>query len=305
MTGTKAVLIVGGSGFLGTRIALRLRDKYKVFATYYKHRVSIPGITMLPFNVDNRNWVKRTMMVARPDVIIYAMGNHDSYWAEKNARFAERHHTSGAATVATASDMIQPKLIYLSSAYLFDGSRGNYHEGDTVLPNSVLGRAKLGGENIVKSKSLNYLILRTSPIFGRGNGINLSQLDKLRMALDRGERVELQTNELHSFAGAEGFCDVIERLVETGIRNKILHYSGLTKVTYYEWGKEFAKRFGYDPSLILPKKAVLRKSATNLTEEYIPDYSLNCTATIDALKIKPLLLEESFDLLQKQLIPRF
>jgi dTDP-4-dehydrorhamnose reductase len=202
--------------------------------------------------------------------------------------------------VSTVSDILQPRFIYLSNCYVFDGNKGNYHENDTVLPSTALGKAKVGGENFIRGKALNHIIVRASPLFGRGNGYNISFLDKLRMKLDRKERVELSSTELHSFAPMHGFIDFIKRLVDSGPRNKTLHYGGLTKATYVDFARVFARRFGYDENLIFEKQA-----DNGLSQSQMSDYSLNSTYVAETLKVKPLLLEESLDLLDQQLIPRF
>lgn len=294
MRRTRAVLIIGGSGFIGSRLALKLRDTYKVYATYRHHPIQIPGVTMLPLSTENRNWVRRVLFITKPDVIVYLAGGYDVGWAEKNARLSERAHTSGAATVVNAANL-QPKFIYVSSSYLFEGSRGNYHESDTILPANQLGKSQLGGENIVRGKSVNYIILRSSPVFGRSSGVNLSFLDHLRMRLNTGQRTELPTHEFHSFAPVEGLLEAIAKLAESGVRNKIFHYGGLTKVNHYEFGRAFAEKFGYDPELIRARQ--LPKANKFMVDEVF-DYSLNSTQLSELLKIKPLLLEQSFDLIQ-------
>lgn len=294
---TKSILIVGGSGFLGTHLCLRLRQGHsKVFATYFAHHNRIPGVTYIPCNIENRNWVKKLISTTQPDVIVYLAGKNDYSWAEKNVKQAETVHSSGPATLANMAEILQPRFIFVSNSYVFDGSRGNYHEVDTVSPNSALGRMKLGGENVVKSKSLNYIILRSSPLIGRGNGLNLSFLDRLRMNLDRNMRAECSVNELHSYAPVEGLIEVIQLLIDSGIKNRVFHYGGLTKVSYFDFAKGFAKKFGYDEKLVIPK------SRGTTDEQTLTDFSLNSTPLVEILKIKPFLLEECFDLIQKKLI---
>jgi dTDP-4-dehydrorhamnose reductase len=302
MNSTKSLLIIGGSGFIGTHLATKLRENYKVFATYFKHPIQIPGVTILPFNVENRNWVKRVMYTAQPDIVIYVAGSNHLEWSEANSREVERVQSNGPAIVANSADILQPRFIYISNPYVFDGTRGNYRENDTVLPWSVLGRMKLGGENVVRSKCLNYIVLRSSPVFGRSNGINLSFLDRLRMKLDRGERIELAAHELHSFALVDGLCEAALRLAESGIKNRIIHYGGLTKVSLFEFARAFATQFNYDPNLIVASKGRIQKKS-GVTEDFLFDFSMNSTQAAETLKIKPLLLEEGFDLIEKQLIP--
>ena len=299
MAHVKSILIIGGSGFVGNHLAARLKDGYKVYTTYFRKPVTIPGVTSIPMDVENRNWVKRVVYTTQPNVVIYLAGSNDLQEAEKNARTCERLHADGPTTMAGSTDIMQPRFIYLSNSYVFDGSKGNYHEHDTILPGTVLGRMKSGGENAMKSKCLNYIILRSSPVFGRGNGMNLSFFDRLRMSLDRGNRIELSTDELHAFAPIDGLCDVIIRLIGSGVKNRVLHYGGLTKMNHFQFGQAFAKQFGYDPNLV-----IARTASKNTDGAPLFDFSLNFTQCVDILKVKPFLLEEGFDLIQKNLIPQ-
>jgi dTDP-4-dehydrorhamnose reductase len=298
----KSILIVGGSGFVGTHLATRLREGYKVFASYYTKPIAIPGVTFIPMDASNKEWIKRVVYTVNPDTIIYAGGSNSVDWAEANPRDAERVHTGGPATVSNVSEILQSKFIFLSNCYTFDGAHGNYHEADTAMPPTTLGKTKVGGENFIRGKSLNYIIVRSSPVFGRGNGARLSFLDHLRMRLNKGERIDIPDVELHSFAPVYGLIDLVIKLVESGLRNKIVHYGGLTKVTHYELAKTFARRFHYNPDLVLPRRLAQEKV---LSTEPLFDYSLNSTQAVETLKIKPLLLEEGLDLLDQKLIPRF
>jgi dTDP-4-dehydrorhamnose reductase len=298
MGNARSVLIVGGSGFIGSHLALRLREGYKVFATYLTKPLTIPGVTFIPFNVEDRNWVKRAVYMVRPDFVVFAAGSNSVTKGEEDPKATEKVHTSGAAMVANTADIFQPKFIYLSNPYVFDGAKGNYRETESLFPNSALGKAKAAGENFARSK-LNYVVVRSSPVFGRGNGRHHAFLDHLRMRLDKRERIELPTDEIHSFAPIEGLVDVVAQIIATGIRNKTLHYGGLTKLTYLDFGKRFAERFGYDPKLIVPTKKPQIKGSTI---EYMYDYSLNSTQVFESLKVKPFLLQEGFDLVEKKLI---
>ena len=295
MAMTKSVLIIGGSGFVGTQLALRMRDQFKVFITYHKHPTRIAGVTSLPLSTDNRDWSKRIAYLAKPDTIIYAAGSNNVVAAETDPRVADNAHVGGPATIADVADILQPKFIYLSNCFVFDGSRGNYHEPDIALPYTALGKSKLGGENFVRGRSLNYLIVRSSPLIGRGNGLSFTFFDRVRASLDRGERLELPNHENFSFVPISCLADMLIRVIEGGARNRVLHFGGLTKLTHYEWATQFAQRFNYDPRLIVP-------SHTNGTKK---DYSLNCTQATQMLKLKPLLIQESFDLIDQELVPSF
>jgi dTDP-4-dehydrorhamnose reductase len=192
---------------------------------------------------------------------------------------------------------LQSKFIYLSNPYTFDGRRGNYHETDTPLPFHSFGKMKLAGENYVRTKTLNWVSVRSSPLYGRGVPNHPSFLDVVRMKLERGQSFELSPRETHSFAHVDGLADVMASLIDSSYKNKVLHYGGLNKLSHYEFGREFAKAFGYNENLI-----TLPQNQEKMHEKDFEDYSINCTNAVETLKIKPLLLQEGFDLLKKDLV---
>ena len=302
MKRTQGVLIVGGSGFIGTHLALKLRDEHKVYLTFNSRSIQIPGVTCLPLDLKRENWVKRVIYMIQPDVVIFAAGANDPAWSEVNPRDAERMHAGGPSDILNTSITWQPKFIYLSNGYTFDGLKGNYKETDTLLPANALGKAKVAGENFIRGKSLNYNLIRVSPLFGRGNGRRLSSLDVLRIKLERNERIEVPHTELHGFAPVSGLTDLVSRLIQVGPKKGIFHYGGLSRVSYYEFAKQFAKTFGYDSDLVVQKQLSQALPTNRYGEPLIADFSLNCTQTVRALEIKPLLLQESLDLFQQEMV---
>jgi len=110
---SRSVLIIGGSSFVGTHLALAMRDSFKVFATYHKHPIHIPGVTPLPLAADDREWAKRVVYLAKPDAVIFAAGSNSVAAAEADPRIAEHVHVGGPATVADVADILQPKFIFI------------------------------------------------------------------------------------------------------------------------------------------------------------------------------------------------
>ena len=283
MSLTKTVLVVGGSGFVGSHVVTKLREQYKVYATYRSHPITLPGVTYLPMALEDRIWTKRLIRWVEPHVIVYCAGSNDRQWVEAKGDEADLVHASGISTVAEACGILQSKVIYISNAYTFEGKSGNYHESDTALPYTDFGKLKLSGENYLRAKSLNWAVVRSSPLYGRSVPFHPNFLDMLRMRLDRGQPVELSDRETHSWAPVGGLADVIALMIESTIKNKMFHYSGLTKVSSFEFAREFAKKFGYSENL------VTRPQKDDADEE---DYSLNCTLAVETLKLKPVLLSD-------------
>lgn len=310
MATTKAVLIVGGSGSLGTQLALELRESHRVYATYLKHPFRMDGVTPLPLSLGDRTWCKRILYTIHPEVIIYCAGNNDPDFAGRNERLAELAHSGGPANLLGTNEFGTPKFIYLSSSYVFDGGKGNYRETDVVLPSSNLGKYKVGGENYIRGKSVNYVIVRSGPIITQGNAYSPTFFDRVLSNLAKGERMTLPSNDLYTFTHISTLRTLISRLVDAGVRNKTIHSTGLTRVSQYDFARLFAQRFGYDSSLIVPSGGIVLgasggyqggKAVISAAPHHL-DFSLNGSLAVDMLKLKPLLLEECFDLIEQDLI---
>jgi dTDP-4-dehydrorhamnose reductase len=202
-------------------------------------------------------------------------------------------------------DVIQPKLIYLSNCYVFDGFRGNYKENDTLLPGSALGRIKASAESSIRNRCLNYVIVRSPPLLGRGLIFHTSLFDQWRDRLSREVTVDASVQEIHSFSLVDAFCDFMQTLINANVKNRVLHFSGHTKLSTFDLAVRFARTFNLPETLIIPKKLSLSQanssSSTKSEITFTFDFSLNCSQSIELLNLKPLLIEEALKQLKEKL----
>jgi len=295
---SKSILIVGGSGYLGTMISKKLREKYRTYATYRSHPVQMEGVIPLRMSLGDSDQIRKVVHFVRPDIVLFCAGKGDSpeQMTNDEHRAFEATQTGGTATLLNIAQIYQPRFVYFSVSSVFDGARGNYHEGDTLIASNDVGKSKAAAENIVRGKSFSWNIVRTSEIIGPGHGLRPSLLDRIRWQLGKNQRIELRDHQLHSFSVSAAFVEFVERLIDIGPRNRILHFGGATKVTEFELGQAIARRFGLNESLISIKSQAAGKRSSTL------DLSLNSRSMVETLKLKPLLLEQGLDLIQKDLI---
>ena len=67
--------------------------------------------------------------------------------------------------IARYSSEREIPLIHISTDYVFDGIKGKYTEDDSPNPLNKYGKAKLDGENHIKSICKKYFIIRTSWLY--------------------------------------------------------------------------------------------------------------------------------------------
>ncbi len=286
-----SVLVVGGTGYVGYHVSRALVQKYRVVCTYRQHPplVPIPGIHYFRADVLEKDPYKKIAHLYRPKAVIYCAGSNriEDYITENDQKKGQMIHSSGPANVMEATDVYKAKFIYLSSDFIFSGKTGNSHENDTAMPESPLAKAKVGGENYVKSRSLNYVIIRSAPLLGRGTADHPSFLDRWRLQLGQEQVLKLSPQWITNPARIDGLCDVILRVLSQDVRGKLVHHGGLTKISLYELGKRFSGIIGAESALVQPEESGYR------TE----DYSLNFTQSMRLLKFNPLILKQGFDVL--------
>lgn len=98
---------------------------------------------------------------------------------EREPEAAERANARAPGVLAEASRRIGARMVHVSTDYVFpgDGSRP-YREDDPTGPRSVYGRTKLAGEEAVRAVSSDFLVVRTSWVFGRGRNFLVAMLDQ-------------------------------------------------------------------------------------------------------------------------------
>lgn len=137
------VILTGGSGTLGRE----LRKHIECLA---------PSRSEL--DVTDSGQVKRYISRRRPELVIHLAALTDVRKCEKDKVRAYETNVNGTRNIFEATDS---RIVYVSTDYVFDGSKGGYREDDAVNPVNYYALTKLLGEEIVKCGKGN-LIIRTS-----------------------------------------------------------------------------------------------------------------------------------------------
>lgn len=105
----------------------------------------------------------------RSKTIIHLAALTDLDYCEKNPAQAYLVNSVGTYNVALAARAVGAKLVYVSTAGIFDGlKKGLYRESDPGRPQNHYGRSKYLGELVIQSLLKNYIIARACWMFGGG-----------------------------------------------------------------------------------------------------------------------------------------
>src|SRR5262249_38357797 len=109
----------------------------------------------------------------RPQVVVHAGAWTAVDACESDPDHAFRVNAIGTRNVAEASRRFGAHMVYLSTDYVFDGSKPDpYDERDIPSPASVYGRWKWAGEREVAAAAVEATVIRISWVCGRhGNNM--------------------------------------------------------------------------------------------------------------------------------------
>ena len=141
-------LVTGGDG----RFAKVLKNKNKKFNLIFcsKKQLDILNIKSIKKNLDK----------FKPKIIFHCAGlSRPMDTHEKDIAKSIDLNIIGTANLVKICKLYKIKLIYFSTGYVYEGTKGNYKETDAVKPFNNYGLSKLGGECAV-SMYKNSLILR-------------------------------------------------------------------------------------------------------------------------------------------------
>ena len=142
---------------------------------------------------------------------------------------------TGAGNVAAAAAGVGAKVVYVSTDYVFDGSKGSpYVETDQPAPLSAYGRTKLAGEEATAAANKRHFVVRSSWLFGIGGNNFVETM--LRLAASQNE-VLVVHDQVGSPTYTWHLAYGIVRLIE-GLEHGIHHMAAAGQCSWYEFARE-------------------------------------------------------------------
>jgi dTDP-4-dehydrorhamnose reductase len=198
------------------------------------------SLTRMDVDFANPEDVAKKVAQLSPDFVVNACAYTAVDKAEDDVALADAVNHQSVMSMAKACADLSIPLLHLSTDYVFDGN-GNrpYKEDDTVNPLGVYGETKLAGEHAIQQNMKQYIILRTSWVFGE-NGNNFVKT-MLRLASER-DQLSVVDDQFGrpSYAGdiVEVILAFVNRYCDDGnLPWGIYHCSSEGETTWYGFAK--------------------------------------------------------------------
>jgi len=228
------VLIIGGGGMLGHKLAQVYRNRFETWATvrssfreyesfdlFDSERV-IGGVDVFDFDT-----IIRAFAVARPDVAVNAVGVIKQLPTAKDPIVALTINSLFPHKLASLCQASGSRLITLSTDCVFNGRRGMYTEEMVADAEDLYGRTKYLGEAVGPQS----LTLRTS-IIGRELGSAHSLVEWFLS--NRGGKVKGFTKAIYTGFPTIVMAEIIADLIENHQDLSGLYHVSSEPINKYE-----------------------------------------------------------------------
>ncbi|WP_242926789.1 SDR family oxidoreductase [Pontibacter vulgaris] len=251
----KKILITGSNGLLGQKLAKLLlpRTDIELLATSRGQNKLASVFPALPFasmDVTDKAQVDAVVAEFRPTHIIHtaAMTNVDE--CETNREGCLKLNVEAVQNLVDACEKYNVHLIHLSTDFIFDGEDGPYNEEAVANPISFYGESKRLAEEIVKSSTCKWAILRTVLVYGVVHDYGRTNIVLwVRDSLRAGKVIKVVTDQFRTPTLAEDLAMGCWLAVEKDAEG-IFNISGKEMLTPYDMALQVADYFDLDKSLI-------------------------------------------------------
>jgi len=232
------IAVTGADGLLGREVVAHLQ---------YRHQTIPLNRRML--DVTDKDAVFGAILALKPDAIVHAAAYTNVDEAEREREPAFAVNAYGTGYLAEAAESIGAKFLYVSTDYVFDGTKGSpYTEEDEPNPLNVYGASKRLGEQLALGYCRRHYIIRTAWLFGEC-GANFAS--RVCRAAVTGEPVFAADDLIGSPTFTADLASFLGRVVETD-HYGVFHAVNAGYCSKYEFALEILKLIGADDSLARP-----------------------------------------------------
>lgn len=223
------VTIFGATGLLGKALMREWHDD------------EVTGLGSRDVDIRSEEQVQESIQQHRPEWIVLAAAYTDVDGCETNRDLAFEVNCKGAVNIVRAAALVRARVIFLSTDYVFDGTKNRpYEVDDPIAPQSVYGQTKAAAEIEIRKILPEACILRTSWVFGVGGKCFPETI--LKLARTR-EELDVVDDQRGCPTYTIDLARTILQLCHNGATGT-LHATNSGECTWFEFAREIAASAG-------------------------------------------------------------
>jgi dTDP-4-dehydrorhamnose reductase len=223
------ITIFGATGLLGKALMREWKED------------EVTGFGSADGDIRDEKQVLTLVQRTRPDYIVLAAAYTDVDRCETDRDRAFEVNCRGAVNVARAAKQCSARLLFVSTDYVFDGTKTTpYATDDPRSPRSVYGQSKADAEVQVAEALPECCIVRTSWLFGAGGKCFPDTI--LKLAATR-PQLEVVGDQRGSPTYANDLAHALVQLCRQNAGG-IVHATNRGQCSWYEFAREIIARAG-------------------------------------------------------------
>lgn len=205
-------------------------------------------------DVTNGIDVERSLLTARPDLVINAAVLLPADLCDAHPEAAYRLHALGARWVSRACAGVGAKVVYLSTDFVFDGNAtAPYLPDSPTRPTLGYGITKRAGEDETRIGCPDHLIARTAGLFGPAPVSSRARPCFVHRVLERaaaGETLKVVDSVVMSPTYTLDLARMTLALATTRAAPGVYHIVNRGQASWYELCRAAVELAGYDVPVV-------------------------------------------------------
>ena len=252
----KKIVITGSNGLLGqtlVNLLMKAPENYSVFGlSKGDNRMNRNDFLYYDIDITNYSQLEECITYIQPSFIINtaAMTNVDT--CELKPEECNNLNIEAVKYLTQICTKLNIHFIQISTDFIFDGSKGIYKETDLPNPLSIYGHSKLKAENIVKNSGVNFSILRTILVYGKGVNLKRNNIVLwVKDMLENNKEITIVDDHYRMPTYVEDLAMACKLIVDKNISG-VYHISSNELLSVFEIANQIADVFGLNKKLIKP-----------------------------------------------------
>ncbi len=227
----KRILITGGNGYLGSKLALALKEK--------GHEVEIFDAPK-----DIRNKAEIEEAVKGKDIVYHLAAVANLSWTDAHPEETFDINANGTKNVADACAANKAVLNFTSTCCIYgEPFEIPSTEDGLINPTDCYAASKAAGEWIVKawnfSKGLTYNILRLGTVYGPGIGNQFrtdTAIPIFLLKAIKGEKLPIlgTGKEIRNYIYIDDLIEALVMIAESQIENETINIAGTEQISVFD-----------------------------------------------------------------------
>jgi len=291
------IIITGGSGLLGQYLNIYLNREHSILTVYNNSVGNCTEYNSLKTDLNNTYYLSEVIKEFRPDILIHTAAVSRPEECDKlSYEYVIKINYNLTELLSEYCNKIKCRLIFTSTDLVYDGDTNKIQDESSIpKPVSLYAQTKLDSENFIRENSNDYLILRTSLLYGIGLNGSSCNFHNMLISFKKGEKVRLFYDQYRTPLSLHNSAEIIDEIAKSDIKNVTMNFGGSERISRSELGEMVCRKFNFDLDLI--EKTSLKES---VTKNKVIDVSMN-TDMLRSFGFSQMSIEESLEKIQSEI----